>query len=282
MHDSHDPDLIADYADGSRDPAAERLLDSCAECRAELALHQEMRSLLAGTAPVAMTDDERASLRSSVRAGIDQPAPVIPLAARRQSRWLKLGSVAAAMFVTVGLAGVFTQQGGNDTSDAFEAAAGSAESATEEVFSLEAATETTAAGEVSGFVAEERSADDQAPSGTTSAAESPPVGGADATAIGVGILTDAGPVTRVELDGQLDALIDLLTNQLASEQLDTTWFNDREIPAPSCLTSEALPVFGVINATIDDADVQAFVVFDATSSEYRADILLVDGCAPVE
>lgn len=279
MHDSHDLDLIADYADGSRDPAAQRLVDSCAECRAELALHREMQSLLAGTAPVAMTDGERTALRASVRAGIDQPAPVIPLAARRQSRWLKLGSVAAAVFVTVGVAGVLTQQGGDDTS--FDDAAGTAETASEGAFTLEAATATTAASAAE-YSPEVRSADDEAPSETTTAADSPPVGGTDAAAIGVGILTDAGPVTRVELDGQLDALIDLLSNQSASEQLDTAWFNDREIPAPSCLTSEVLPVFGVINATIDGADVQAFVVFDAPTSEYRSDILLVDGCTTFE
>jgi hypothetical protein len=41
-------------------------------------------------------------------------------------------------------------------------------------------------------------------------------------------------------------------------------------------------VFGVINATIDDTDVQAFVVFDATTAEYRTDILMVDGCTPLE
>jgi hypothetical protein len=284
MHDSHDLDLIADYADGSRDPAAERLLESCSECRAELALHQEMRGLLAGAPPASMTDAERAALRAGVRAGIDEPAPVVSLDARRQSRWLKLGSVAAAVFVTVGVAGVVTQQGGTESSTTFEAAAGgSEESTSEEAFTLDAATDTTAAGEVSEFAAEDRATEaGSQPETTTAAADSLPVGGADVAALGVGVLTDAGPVTRVELDGQLDALIDLLANQPDAEQLDTTWFNDREIPAPSCLTSEALPVFGVINAIIDDADVQAFVVFDATTSEYRADIFLVDGCVRVE
>jgi anti-sigma factor RsiW len=282
MHDSHDLDLIADYADGSRDPAAERLLDSCAECRAELALHQEMRGLLAGAPSASMTDAERATLRAGVRAGIDEAAPVVSLDARRQSRWLKLGSVAAAMFVTVGVAGILTQQRGNDTSATFEAAAGSEESATEEAFTLDAATDTTAAASMGEFAAEDRSTETGSQTESTTAADSPPVGGADAAAIGVGILTDAGPITRVELDGQVDALIDLVANQPAPEQLDTAWFNDREIPAPSCLTSEALPVFGVINAIIDDAAVQAFVVFDAAISEYRSDIFLVDGCTPIE
>jgi anti-sigma factor RsiW len=226
MHDSHDLDLIADYADGGRDPAAERLLDACAECRAELALHQEMRSLLAGSAPVSMTDDERAAMRAGVRAGINEVAPVVPLSARRQSRWLKLGSVAAAMFVTVGVAGVLTQRGGNDA--AFDAASGQESAATEEAADTFAAAtaETTASDEVSGFVAEERAAESLTPP----TSDGLPVGGADAAAIGVGILTDSGSVTRVELDGQLDALLDLLRNQPASEQLDAAWFNDREIP----------------------------------------------------
>lgn len=277
MHDSHDLDLIADYADGSRDPAARRLVDSCAECRAELALHRDVQNLLAGTAPVAMTDGERAAMRAGVRAGIEELAPVVPLAARRQSRWLKLGSVAAAVFVTVGVAGVLTQQGGRDDT-ASELAAGAEETTNDEAFTLEAATATTAAAEAAEFSAEERSGEDGSQAESTTAADSLPVGGSDAAALGVGIVTDAGPITRTALDDQLDALIDLLGNQPESEQLDTAWFNDREIPAPSCLTSEVLPVFGVINATVDGQDVQAFVVFDTTTSEYRADILLVDGC----
>jgi hypothetical protein len=281
MHDSHDLDLIADYADGSREPAAERLLDSCADCRAELALHQEMRALLAGTVPTPMTDDERAAMRAGVQAGIGQVAPVVPLAARRQSRWLKLGSVAAAVFVTVGVAGVLTQQGGDDAgSDVMAAGQTEETTASADAFVLESASATTAA--ASTELAPERSSDEATETESTASGNSLPLGGTDAPALGIGILTDAGAVTRAELDGQLEALIDLLSNQTVSEQLDTPWFNDREIPAPSCLTSEVLPVFGVINATIDGTDVQAFVVFDATTSEYRSDILMVEGCTPFE
>ena len=272
MHDSHDLDLIAEYADGSRDPAAERLLDSCAECRAELALHREMRRLLAGTVPVSMTDDERIALHAGVRAGIERPAPVVSLDARRPSRWLKLGSVAAAVFVTVGVAGVLTQQGGDDAS--FDVAAGAEETADDEALTLEAATETTAAASMAEFAAEDRATESGSPPESTTAADSPP--------LDVGIVTDAGSITRTALDDRLDALIDLLSNQTASERLETNWFNDREIPAPSCLTSGVLPVFGVINATIDGVEVQALVVFDAATSEYRSEILLVDGCTAFE
>ncbi len=282
MHDSHDLDLIADYADGSRDPAAEWLLDSCADCRAELALHQEMRALLAGAVPTPMTDDERAAMRAGVHPRIDHVAPVVPLAARRQSRWLRLGSVAAAVFVTVGVAGVLTQQGGDDAGfDAAGESAATEETAGADALALESAAETTAAASTE-LAPEERSAAEDSQTTTTASSFGPPLGGSDGDALGVGVLTDAGPVTRAELDGQLEALIDLLSNQTVAEQLDTPWFNNREIPAPSCLASEVLPVFGVINATIDGTDVQAFVVFDATTTEYSSDILTVDGCTPFE
>jgi hypothetical protein len=280
MHDNHAPDLIADYADGSRDPAAERLLDSCAECRAELALHREMRRLLAGTVPVSMTDDERIALHAGVRAGIERPAPVVSLDARRPSRWLKLGSVAAAVFVTVGVAGVLTQQGGDDAS--FDVAAGAEETADDEALTLEAATETTAAASTAEFAAEDRATESGSQPESTTAADSPPGDGSETAALDVGIVTDAGSITRTALDDRLDALIALLRNQTVSERLETTWFNDREIPAPSCLTSGVLPVFGVINATIDGVEVQALVVFDAATSEYRSEILLVDGCTAFE
>ena len=279
MHDNHDLDLIADHADGIPSPDAERLLESCAECRAELAMHLEMKELLASAPVVTMTDDERAQLHAGVRAGIEQPAPVVSITERRQRLWMRLGSVAAAMFVTVGVAGVFAnmEDGGVETA-AFEAAsdttAGGESAAREDVqeesaaFAADAATETTAA-----------ASEDTTASGEGGGAEQPEI----PEAIPVGPLVDAGAITFAELEERVTATIELLRTDPAPLVLDTDWFNgNSERPAPSCLSSEVDPVFSVINAVIDGQETQTFVVLDAATGDYRADTFLAEDCSLIE
>jgi hypothetical protein len=288
MHQSHDPDLIAAYADGSQDPVAERVLATCAECRAELALHHQVRDILAGAPASAMTDDERSAMRAGVHAGMLDPihggvggsresAEVISLESRRQRRWLSLGSVAAAVFVTVGVVGLLNQ-GGDDASGDFLLAGSESTTASDDVASglaLEDATATTAAAATSEEAFTPMSDADRATSAETTAA-------GDGADTGIGLIADAGAITGVQFDTLVAATIEWVADQPAAEPLDVAWFNDREIPAPSCLSSEVGTVFAVINATVDGQDVQAFVVSDPTTSEYISDVFLVDGCESFE
>lgn len=277
MHDNHDLDLIADYADGSRDPAAEELLTSCADCRAEFEIHREIRSMLASAPLPSMTDGERVSMRAGVHAQLDIGAPVVALDARRQRRqrrWLQLGSVAAAMFVTVGVAGVLSQ--GRETADQFIAI----EAPPEDSRQSDGAEADAAGAELSAESAEMFSDTTAAAAeDTTAAAE----GGFDATST-----TEIGravafpdPITRDRLDAHLTATIEWLPTQPA-EQLDAAWFNDRELPAPTCLSSEVDAVFAVVNAVVDGQNVEAFIALDPETGEYESDIYEVDGCTLVE
>lgn len=125
----HDPDLIADYAQGTSESAhdARRLLDECAQCRAEYETQLRMKELLSGLPSVQMTEQERQRLHRS----LDKVSSgkVITLDDRRRAqRWMKLGTVAAGMFVAVGLGSVFLQM--NQGSDGGETAALEALSAT--------------------------------------------------------------------------------------------------------------------------------------------------------
>lgn len=279
MHDSHDLDLIADYADGSRDPAAEELLASCADCRAELEMHRQIRSVLSSAPLPSMTDEERVAMRAGVHAQLDAGAPVVSLDSRRQRRWLQLGSVAAAMFVTVGVAGVLTQGGGGDdaatvaleesarqSNDADGGAAADATTAADfatEMASPETATETTAAGATA-----------------TTAATAGDVGVLEAMEVGQAV-TFPDPISRDRLDAHLTATVEWLESQSA-EQLDAAWFSDREVPTPACFSSEVDPVFAVVNATVDGQAVEVFVALDPETGQYRSDIYEVDGCTLIE
>jgi hypothetical protein len=271
MHDSHDLDLIASYADGSQDPAAERLLESCADCRSELALHRQMKELLASAPLVAMSAEERTAMRAGVHAGLD--TPVVSLESRRRSgwegRWLKVASAAAAVFVVIGVVSVTNL--GNEVSSEFpEMAASDGETESADAFTAaEMTSETTAAATSEETTAAGEEAREDAAGGAPQILE----------AIPVGQLVDAGAITRSELDERIAATIDLLVATPDPEVLDVEWFNvNSEVPAPSCLTSEVDPVFGVINAIIDGEETQTFIVLDPTTSEYRADTFLVDGC----
>ncbi|HUO46371.1 MAG TPA: hypothetical protein VM470_06030 [Acidimicrobiia bacterium] len=106
----HDPDLIANYAEGISEAAneARRLLDECAQCRAEYETQLQMKELLSSLPQVQMTEDERQRLHRA----LDKvpPGKVITLAERRRAqRWIKLGTVAASLFVAVGVGSIFLQ-----------------------------------------------------------------------------------------------------------------------------------------------------------------------------
>lgn len=276
MHDHHDLDLIADYADGIDSIDAERLLESCADCRAELALHRDVKQMMASAPAVSLSSEERAQLRAAVQAGIEQaPAPVVPLAPRRQRRWLQLGSVAAAVFVTVGIAGVVADLGGEAVSGDFQAVADMSE---------RAGTDGAAGDDAAAFSTESASETTAAAADTTMAADQPTEETAGIMeAIPAGPLVDAGAITRAELDARIVATIDLLEADPAAPVLDAEWFNvNSERPAPACLTSEVEPVYAVINAVIDGVETQTFIVADSVTAGYRADTFVADDCSPLE
>ena len=119
MHD-HDLDLIADFASGTPSPEAAALVESCADCQAEYQRQVGVRQVLESSPVEPLSEFERARLHREVLQA------VAPAVAPRRERWwerrsLPLVSVAAALFVGVGLVGVLGQLS-NDSGDAFATA----------------------------------------------------------------------------------------------------------------------------------------------------------------
>lgn len=148
---THDLDLIAEFASGEPSDDARRLVEACAECRAEFQLQQEIRNLLASLPAVTLTNEESETLHRSL-----SPlggAKVISITERRRAQlWLRVGSVAAGIFVVAGLGTVVASQlgggaAGGDT--AFEALSSPTTTAASDFTTAAAAAELAPAGEES-------------------------------------------------------------------------------------------------------------------------------------
>ncbi len=124
----HDPDLIAGYADDLLDEVdrrlAERLLESCDDCRAELDLQRRSQQALASAPAARLTDFERARLHRGVEAAITPAAAPSPAPGRRAYRWMPALAAAAVVVVMVGTVGLLQGLGGGErTADTGEAVA---------------------------------------------------------------------------------------------------------------------------------------------------------------
>lgn len=279
MHEQHDPDLIAAYAEGDFGGdagAAEELVSSCAECRMEFEAQREIRTILQAAPAVAMTESEREAVHHAVHAGIAEPAPVIILESRRRSlrRWMAVGAVAAMTVTVVGIAGVLT--GGDDAG-------------TDSV-AMESADDTAAA---SGLVGEERMAvqSSEAASATTAAMADEEADGAaaadamtDTTVAGPAgpflAYMDAGAISRVELEERVSSLLTTLQAGTDAEELTVDWFNTNDMPAPECLSAIEDPLYAVINAEVATQRLQVLVVRDTETGVYSAVTFALPGCDP--
>lgn len=120
MHE-HDLDLIGEYADGASSDAAgiEELLSTCSTCAAEYQTQLEIRSLMGSIEVTPLDELERARIRRDVweASGL---AATGNAAKWWERRGLQLASVAAIVFVGVGLVGVLGQLQSDETT--FEAA----------------------------------------------------------------------------------------------------------------------------------------------------------------
>lgn len=120
MHE-HDLDLIAEYVDGASSDAAgiEELISTCSTCAAEYQTQLEIRSLVGSIEVTPLDELERARIRRDVwEAGGFATAGNVSKWWERRS--LQLASVAAIVFVGVGLVGVLGQLQSDEAT--FEAA----------------------------------------------------------------------------------------------------------------------------------------------------------------
>ncbi len=274
MHDQHDTDLIAAFADGDFDGDSnviEQQLAECAECRMELELHRDVRAMLRSAPSVTMTDDERSRLRSGVLAGVERGASVVQMPARRPSRrWMALGSVAAAALAVVGVAGILTSgQGGDDSTSATVAAA--TEAAADDAAGSEyssrmelAGPETTAAD--GGDVAEEAASD------TTAA------GAADPAEPYLSY-QDMGDTPQFEVDAMVERTVAGLGATEQPDRLTAEWFAENDKPTPSCFVSVEDPLYAVITATVEGVDIEVLIVRGDDES-YRPETFTIEGCVP--
>jgi hypothetical protein len=261
-HELHDPDLIAAFAGGDSHETsaaeAERLLASCAECRAEFDLHRDVAGWLASAPAVSMTAEERTAMRAGVRSGISSGASVATIAPRSMRRWTAIGSVAATLFVLVGVLGVVSQMN--------KGIQGSATLNTEAQ---------TLAGESARAAADAGgSATTAAPATTAAAAETTmaaPTSGF--------FLSDLSAVSKQELSSQVADQIAALRSDAAAEPITAKRLNDSENPIPECFPSDQ-DVYAITEATIDEKLIEVFVVKDAATGDYVAEAFTADTCEP--
>ena len=156
MTHEHDFDLIASLAQGDLDPeeqvAAEALLATCPECRADLQLQREALAFLQAGPPVMLSDFERAALHKSVAGRLPpfrRPVPTSTTAPWFQ-RLIPAMAAAAALVVVVGVGSVLVTGSGDDMAAEPTAAATAADSqrtATEEELAQDSAGNALADGE---------------------------------------------------------------------------------------------------------------------------------------
>jgi hypothetical protein len=130
MHQNHDLDLIAAFAEGRPDDTApaEALVAACAECAEIFRSHRIVLEAVQLQAPIAMSDLERHRLHASVWDSLQTGASSTATPAKKAARtpwWYRVVPVAAALVVVVGI-GANLLSGGDTASGVFETVADTA------------------------------------------------------------------------------------------------------------------------------------------------------------
>lgn len=248
MHDRHDLDLIAGYADGSLEgdeADARRLIETCGECRNHYELQVAAVALLRDAPRPSLSGEERHRLRSGVLEAIESGGRVVDLSARRARRWMAVGAAAAVMVVAVGLGAALSQLqfGGSDT--AADAPTTAAE--------LTTAEEPRALGE-------DNDHDDSAPA-DTEAAEDDGFSDASRDVSEFPLVIDLGVIDSDTLAAELETAAEQLSTE--SPLLDVETLNEMERPAPDCLHLLTDSVYGLVTATVDGTDIEVYLVAGA-------------------
>ncbi len=251
MHEYHDEGMILDLRN---DPAATEAeiaarLDGCEQCIADLAEQRMIAAYLADLEPPSLTGSERAALRSAVLAEVES-APVIPLSPRRAWDWTRLGTVAAALFGVVAVAGLVSVIGGGNDDAATVAdtvAASDLADADDGAMALEAAPEADAAGD---DAATEESANDFAGASLAPPSE---------------LVVDLGPVDRPGFEAELDVVRAQVVEMTESSGILQRMAEDVDASCVSELTDPG-SIRAIVTAVVDGLDVEAYL--DATGGEF--------------
>jgi len=129
MHNDHDLDLITALAEGRlEDPAAaEDLVATCPECAQVFDSHRTVLEAVALQDPVFLDDFERRRLRSAVWEALELEEIPVTTAIPRPSGalwWYRVGAVAAALFVVVGVGSQLVSERGDETGATFATTGG--------------------------------------------------------------------------------------------------------------------------------------------------------------
>lgn len=276
MHDRHDTDLIAAFADGDLEgdtSAIEQQLAECAECRVEFELHRDVRAVLSSAPSVTMTDDERSRLRAGVLAGVERGAPVVQMPVRRPSRrWMALGSVAAAALAVVGVAGIVTSGLGTGTDDSATATTAAATAAAaDDAAGAEYSDRLQLAVPETTMMADDGDMAEESATATTAASAE--------LAEPYLSYQDMGDAPEVEVDAMVERTIAGLAATDAPEPLTAEWFAENDKPTPSCFVAVEDPLYAVITATIGSEEVEVLIV-RGEDAIYRPETFTVEGCVP--
>jgi hypothetical protein len=291
-HHAHDVDIVAALAGGWIDDdeertAAEVLVEDCEECRAEFELHTDVSTWLSSAAEVSMTDEERESLHRRVHAEAAPGGNVVAMpdrSARATRGWLRIGSVAAALVMVVGVGGILTQLDGADSGET------SADGGTADTAAAEAADpvegllrDDSGGGDAATALQSEETAAAAAPESAEDMDESL----SDGSVAGYGGPV-AAPVVEDSTDHDSGALREraaAFADEVAAREdpplLTADDFSAREAPTPECFTTAVEPAYGVLLTTLEGRPVQVFVVAQADSGALSPLVLRPDDSCTV-
>ena len=263
MTHEHDFDLIDSIARGDLDPdeqaAAEALLATCPECRADLQLQREALAFLQAAPPVMLSDFERAALHKSIAGRLPparRPAPASTTAPWFQ-RLIPAMATAAALVVVVGVGSVLVTGSGNDMAAEPTAAATAADSQ-----------RTAAEEELAQDSAGNAFSDGEAETTTTFASAAP----------GLPAIQEYGTISSADLEN----IVTQLKTVDAAE--DGVFYSPESLqfPAagPALVCAETAlgegTIISVGRATLDGDDVEIYRIDDRVAVYSTADCSLLD------
>lgn len=288
-HHAHDADLVAALAGGWIDDDAERaaaevLVEECETCRTEFELHTDVSGWLASATDVPMTDQERDVLHRRVHAEVAPGANVVAMPDRSTRTWLRIGSVAAALVVVVGVGGLLTQLDGAESGDSADGGSAETLAAEEAADPVEGLLRDDSGGDEAATAMQTDETASAAPESAEDMDEAVPDGGVAGYGgpLAAPVVEDATDHSPEALGERAAAFAEEVASREDPPPLTPDDFSAREAPTPECFTTAVEPAYGVLLTTLADRPVQVYVVADDSGALAPLVLRPDDACSVVE